>query len=223
MQIKTVVTTAAEQQIKFNRRYQYIWLKNLGEDDVYVSDKPGIVASADNVAKLGAGEILMLTSINDDIYTLGATTLECHAQESANCPFGEVGGSGGGSSAVLGLKSVSQNGVYNAVEDELDGYSRVTVDVSPDVSSKIITQNGTYLAESDNLDGYDEVVVDVPNSYSVSDEGKVVSSGALVSQTSTTKTANGTYDTTLNDEVVVNVAVDTGYIINEFYTDDIGE
>lgn len=192
MQIKTVVTTAAEQQIKFNRRYQYIWLKNLGESDVYVSDKPGIVANADNVAKLGAGEILMLTSINDDIYTLGATTLECHAQESANCPFGEVGGSGGGSSAVLGPKSVTQNGTYNAVSDELDGYSSVTVDV--------------------------------PNSYSAADEGKVVSSGALVSQTSTTKTQNGTYDTTLNNEVVVDVraSVDSGYIINEFYTDDIG-
>lgn len=46
----------------------------------------------------------------------------------------------------------------------------------------------------------------VPNRYGASDEGKVVSSGALVAQTSTTKTANGTYDTTTNNEVVVNVA-----------------
>lgn len=46
----------------------------------------------------------------------------------------------------------------------------------------------------------------VPNRYGASDEGKVVSSGALVAQTSVTKTANGTYDTTTNNEVVVNVA-----------------
>ncbi|MBO7451521.1 MAG: hypothetical protein J6U54_14240, partial [Clostridiales bacterium] len=192
-------------QIKFNRRYQYIWLKNLGEDYVYVSDKPGIVASADNVAKLSAGEILMLTSINDDIYTLGATTLECHAQEYASCPFGEVGGSGGGSEAVLEPKSVTQNGDYYAVDDEFDGYSSVSVNVEANVDSKSITQNGTYSAATDNLDGYSSVSVNVPNSYSVSDEGKVVSSGALVSQTSTTKTQNGTYDTTLNDEVVIEV------------------
>lgn len=46
----------------------------------------------------------------------------------------------------------------------------------------------------------------VPNRYGASDEGKVVSSGALVAQTSVTKTANGTYDTTTNNEVVVDVA-----------------
>lgn len=39
--------------------------------------------------------------------------------------------------------------------------------------------------------------------FSPSDEGKVVSNGALVTQTSTTVTANGTYDTTLINEVVV--------------------
>lgn len=42
-------------------------------------------------------------------------------------------------------------------------------------------------------------------SISPSDEGKVVVSGSLVSQTSTTVTTNGTYNTTTNNEVVVNV------------------
>ena len=76
---------------------------------------------------------------------------------------------------------------------------------APNLGSKTITANGTYLASADNLDGYDEVTANVPNTYSASDEGKVVDNGALVAQTSTTKTANGTYDTTLNDEVIVNV------------------
>lgn len=70
---------------------------------------------------------------------------------------------------------------------------------------KIISENGSYDPASDNLDGYSGVTVNVPNSYSAGDEGKVVSSGALVSQTSVTKTENGTYDTTLNNQVVVNV------------------
>jgi hypothetical protein len=63
-----------------------------------------------------------------------------------------------------------------------------------------ITQNGTA-----NVKDYASASVNVPNSYAAADEGKVVSSGALVSQTSVTKTSNGTYDTTTNNEVVVDV------------------
>lgn len=72
--------------------------------------------------------------------------------------------------------------------------------------TKNITSNGTYNASSDNADGYSSVSVDVPNTYTQSDEGKVVQSGALVSQTSTSATTNGTIDTTTNNSVVVNVA-----------------
>lgn len=71
---------------------------------------------------------------------------------------------------------------------------------------KNISSNGTYNASSDNADGYKKVVVSVPNSYSAGDEGKVVSSGALVSQTSATYDSNGTYDTTLKNSVTVDVA-----------------
>lgn len=63
-----------------------------------------------------------------------------------------------------------------------------------------ITENGTY-----NVESKAEAVVDVPNTYTAADEDKVVHGGELTPQTSTTKTLNGTYDTTLNDEVVVNV------------------
>lgn len=70
-----------------------------------------------------------------------------------------------------------------------------------------VTQNGDYTPES-GVDGFDEVHVSVPNSYSASDEGKVVNNGALVAQTARSSqiTQNGTYDTTLNDEVTVNVS-----------------
>ena len=76
----------------------------------------------------------------------------------------------------------------------------------PTLVSKTITQNGSYDAEDDNSDGYSDVTVNVSNSYSAEDEGKVVSSGALVAQTGLSVTENGTYDTTENDEVVVNVS-----------------
>lgn len=70
--------------------------------------------------------------------------------------------------------------------------------------NKDISANGTYNASADSADGYKKVVVDVPNSYAAGDEGKVVSNGALVAQGSETVTENGTYDTTLIGEMVVN-------------------
>jgi hypothetical protein len=63
-----------------------------------------------------------------------------------------------------GTKSITQNGTYNALDDSLDGYATVTVNVSPNVGSKNISTNGTYNASSDSLDGYSSVTVAVsPN------------------------------------------------------------
>ena len=71
---------------------------------------------------------------------------------------------------------------------------------------KLIQRNGSYYAAADSADGYSSVTVAVPNSYGAGDEGKVVQSGALAAQTARTVTANGTYDTTLNNSVTVNVS-----------------
>ena len=67
--------------------------------------------------------------------------------------------------------------------------------------TKEITANGT-----EDVTNYASVSVAVPNSYSASDEGKVVNNGALVAQTSATYTTNDTYDTTLINQVTVNVS-----------------
>lgn len=63
-----------------------------------------------------------------------------------------------------------------------------------------ISTNGTH-----NVTNYASANVAVPNSYTASDEGKVVSSGALVSQTSAEYTSNNTYNTTTISSVTVNV------------------
>lgn len=80
----------------------------------------------------------------------------------------------------------------------------------PVLISKSISSNGTYNASDDNADGYSSVSVSVPNSYTQSDEGKVVSNGALVAQGSDTVTENGTVDTTLISSLLVNVSGGTG-------------
>ena len=68
-----------------------------------------------------------------------------------------------------------------------------------------VDANATYNAPSGKA--YKKVNVNVPNSYAAGDEGKVVSGGALVAQTARSSeiTANGTVDTTTNNEVVVAV------------------
>ena len=76
----------------------------------------------------------------------------------------------------------------------------------PVLDALSVTQNGTYKASDENLDGFSQVVVNVPNTYAAGDEGKVVSNGALVAQTSDTVTENDTYDTTLIDQLTVNVS-----------------
>lgn len=74
------------------------------------------------------------------------------------------------------------------------------------LGTKSVVANGSYAASGDNLDGYSSISVNVPNSYASGDEGKVVSSGALVAQTSLNVTTNGTYDTTTKNSVVVDVS-----------------
>ena len=160
------------------------------------------------------------------------------------------------SEVKLGAGSFSSNGVYPASSDNLDGYSTVTVslpldsitvtenktyyassynlegfnEVVVDTPVTILTNlnvntNSVYTASSGY--GYDVVSVDVPNTYSASDEGKVVSNGVLSVQTSSNITANtptGTYiDTTTISQVTVDVATGGGSDYDPFSGTDVVE
>jgi hypothetical protein len=72
--------------------------------------------------------------------------------------------------------------------------------------TKNITANGDH-----DVTSYATARVEVPNTYVAADEGKVVSNGALVSQTAHAMvTSNGTIDTTLNNSVTVSVPQPSG-------------
>lgn len=77
----------------------------------------------------------------------------------------------------------------------------------PVLIDKTITENGTYNAVDDEADGYKKVITDVPNTYTAADEGKVVYNAALELQTAypSTISENGTYTTTNNNSVTVDV------------------
>lgn len=115
----------------------------------------------------------------------------------------EVNVSGG---STLTTKNISTNGTYNASSDSADGYSQVTVAVpasAVDTGTKSITENGN----NQDVVGYAAVNVNVPNTYTASDEGKVVDNGALVAQTAhadvTPTDSDQTIDTTLNNFIKV--------------------
>ena len=71
---------------------------------------------------------------------------------------------------VLIEKSISENGIYQASQDDAGGYSKVSVNVQPSLTTKAISANGTYQASQDDADGYREVVVDVPPIIPVDEE-----------------------------------------------------
>lgn len=132
--------------------------------------------------------------------------------------------------ATKGAVSNNTIEVTPSVEISTSGYFKkqtnagtaVSVSASELVSgTKSISANGT-----EDVTNYASVSVSVPNSYSASDEGKVVSSGALVAQTSATYTTNDTYDTTLINEVTVNVSgggsIDFSDIKQDFSLTNIG-
>lgn len=107
--------------------------------------------------------------------------------------------------------AIEGKGVTVPSATKLDGYADL-VDAIPQGSTPTgtkqisVTQNGT---QTENVSGYAsaQLNVAVPNSYSASDEGKVVSNGALVAQTAhadvTPTTSDQTIDTTTNNSIKV--------------------
>lgn len=65
--------------------------------------------------------------------------------------------------ADLITRTITENGTYEAADDNADGYVEVTVNVpEPTLVEKSITANGEYDPADDEADGYSSVTVNVP-------------------------------------------------------------
>ena len=97
--IISVSITTTEQAVTLNATYQFVWLRNMGENDVLFSDHSGIVAGDDDVTTVKAGESgRIATSGNGNVVYVkavsGTSTGEIHAQNFSDAPF-KIGAKGG--------------------------------------------------------------------------------------------------------------------------------
>lgn len=124
-----VSITTTEQAVTLDATYQFVWLRNMGENDCLLSDHSDIVAGDDNVTLVKAGESGRISTSGRAVYikaVSGTSTGEIHAQNFSDAPF-KSKAKGGGQSITVEPLTVNDNGVYTAPTGK--AYSPVTVDV----------------------------------------------------------------------------------------------
>lgn len=124
-QIKTVTTTSGENTITLDSFYPYVWIRNSDDNDITAANYSGASAGDENTVSIKAGEVAMIQAETENIYIIGATTAEIHAQGFAECPFKRT--AKGGEQIDVTALSVTTNGTYTAPTGT--AYSPVTVDV----------------------------------------------------------------------------------------------
>lgn len=110
---------------------------------------------------------------------------------------------GGDVPSVLGTLEATENKTYKASDENLEGYSQVTVNVQPNLQTKSVTVNGT-VEPDEGYDGLSEVTVNVPATptetktvepdFSNGDQTLTPSAGKVFSSVTLTKPANLTAD-----------------------------
>ena len=119
-------------------------------------------------------------------------------------------------SGDLGTKTIISNGVYQAIDDNLDGYSEVNVNVPQNATLgiKTITNNGNYYANTDGYDGYSRVDVNVA--------GATLQTSKSVTATTSQQTVTPDQGYDGMEQVVVNPQVHSATYVplqNEPYND----
>ena len=171
--IVNATTLATITPIDMGDYYPYVWLKNNGDVDVYASAYSNMQGGSDNTVDLRAGEAVRIEAQGRYVYVQGATDIEAHGQDHADCPFESTGGggSGGGSTKYIGTTTTAlSNGsttnpimvngesytaqfgdiaVYNYTEFIFDGtrwgeFGRDFDTTPTSGSANAVTSNGIY-------------------------------------------------------------------------------
>jgi hypothetical protein len=121
--------TTTEQAVTLDATYQFVWLRNMGENDCLLSDHSDIVAGDDDVMIVKAGESGRISTSGRAVYVKavsGTSTGEIHAQNFSDAPFKSK--AKGGDEANIESLNITHNGTYTA-SGGVDGYSPITVNV----------------------------------------------------------------------------------------------
>ena len=102
----------------------------------------------------------------------------------------------------------------NTITDTITELADNKSDIQDALVAKGVTSAGKH-----GFNKFAEDIASITNQYTPSDEGKVVSNGELVAQTAypSTITENGTYNTTKNNSVTVNVGSTSTSACAELY------
>ena len=101
MNTKTITLTGEETAVRFDNNYSYFWVRNFGNNNVYMSDSPGIVPGANGVVTVPAGggassgDVSQTGTQASTMYFLGSGEIEVSPQYNAVCPFFKSAGKGG--------------------------------------------------------------------------------------------------------------------------------
>lgn len=131
--------TTTEQAVTLDATYQFVWLRNMGENDALLSDHSGIVAGDDDVMTVKAGESGRIATSGRAVYIKtvnGTSTGEIHAQNFSDVPF-KSKAKGGDVPSDLGAL---------AYKDTASGTAVTTVGTLPSLTYDSTTESFTFSA-----------------------------------------------------------------------------
>lgn len=154
---------------EYNKHYRITWI-----NDQYECVATELIPSAGDGYVVGNGELLDGTTGNNEPFAMirtyqGVNLLIVTTSSTGNKTLViEKQVSGGGGGATLIEKSITANGTYNASDDNADGYSKVTVNVSSGGGKNVQVAHGTKRVASQTYTdvGY-EITVAKTGTYNV--------------------------------------------------------
>ncbi len=97
MNIKTITSTEDVNEVDFgSSASRFYWFHNIGTTTVHVSANADIVAGADGVAELAAGDSVCIETLGGKVYVLGEGKVEIHNTGDKFPPFRNAPAAGGG-------------------------------------------------------------------------------------------------------------------------------
>ena len=203
--IVNATTLATITPIDMGDYYPYVWLKNNGDVDVYASAYSNMQGGSDNTVDLRAGEAVRVEAQGRYVYVQGATDIEAHGQDHADCPFESTGGggSGGGSTKYIGTTTtaLSNGSTTNPIMVNGESYTAQFGDIAVYNYTEFIfdgTAWGEFGRNYDTTPTFGSAnAVTSAGIYDLIHKGSGVFAIAIGATSSTGTTASGGYSTAM--------------------------